>query len=57
MSVRISYSISIKNNCVPMNECFTDPIFRNFSVERKKRMREGVQKRKEKKLRERLVIQ
>ena len=40
-----------------MNECFTDPIFRNFSVERKKRMREGVQKRKEKKLRERLVIQ
>ena len=38
-----------------MNECFTDPIFGNFSVERKKKMREGVQKREEKKLRERLV--
>ena len=41
-------------NCASMNECFTDPIFRNFSVERKKKMREGVRKRKEKKLRERL---
>ena len=30
-----------------MNECFTDPIFGNFSVERKKKTREGVQKRKE----------
>ena len=39
-----------------MNECFIDPIFGNFSVERKKKIREGVQKRKEKKLRERLVI-
>ena len=38
-----------------MNECFTDPIFGNFSVERKKKTREGVWKRKEKKLRERLV--
>ena len=37
-----------------MNECFIDPIFGNFSVERKKKMREGVWKRKEK-LRERLV--
>ena len=54
MSVCTSYSISIQNNCASMNECFTDPIFRNFSVERKKKMREGVQ---EKKLRERLVIQ
>ena len=57
MSVHISYPISIQNNCASMNECFTDLIFRNFSVERKKKMREGVQKRKEKKLRERLVIQ
>ena len=40
-----------------INECFTDPIFRNFSVERKRKIREGVHKRKEEKLRERLVIQ
>ena len=40
-----------------MNEYFTDPIFGNFSVERKKKTREGVHKRKEKKLMERLVIQ
>ena len=40
-----------------MNECFTDPIFRNFSVERKKAVKEGIRKRKEEKLRERLVIQ
>ena len=40
-----------------MSEYFTDPIFGNFSVERKKKMREGVHKRKEKKLREMLVIQ
>ena len=26
-----------------MNECFTDPMFRNFSVERKRQMRAGVQ--------------
>ena len=38
-----------------MNECFTDPIFGSFSVERNKKMREGVWKRKEKKLREGLV--
>ena len=25
-----------------MNECFTDPIFRNFSVERKRLTKEGV---------------
>ena len=55
MSVRISYSILIQKNCASMNECFTDLIFGNFSVERKKRMREGVWKRKEKKLRVRLV--
>ena len=55
MSVCISYSISIQNNCASVNECFTDLIFGNFSVERKKRTREGVWKRKEKKLRERLV--
>ena len=36
-----------------MNDCFTDPIFGNFTVERKKKTR--VWKRKEKKLRERLV--
>ena len=40
-----------------MNESFTDPIFGNFSVERKRAVKEGVRKRKEKKLRERLVIQ
>ena len=38
-----------------MNECFTDPIFGNFSVERKKVVKEGIRKRKEKRLRERLV--
>ena len=40
-----------------MNECFTDPIFGNFSVERKKVVKEGIRKRKEEQLRERLVIQ
>ena len=56
MSVHISYAISIQSNCASMNDCFTDMIFRNFSVERKKKMREGVWKRKKKKkLRERLV--
>ena len=40
-----------------MNECFTNPIFRNFSIERKRQTREGVQKRKEGSLRQRLVIQ
>ena len=40
-----------------MNEFFTDPIFRNFSVERKRKVKEGVTKRKEERLRERLVIQ
>ena len=30
-----------------MNECFTDPIFGNFSVERKRKVKEGVGKRKE----------
>ena len=40
-----------------MNESFIDPIFGNFSAERKREVRQGVQKRKEKKLRERLVIQ
>ena len=40
-----------------MNECFTDPIFGNFSVERKRAVKAGVQSRKEKALRERLVIQ
>ena len=44
MSVHISYSISIQSNCASMNECFTDLIFRNFSVERKKKMREGVRR-------------
>ena len=38
-----------------MNECFTDPIFGNFSVERKRKVSMG--KRQEEKLRERLVIQ
>ena len=51
------YSISIQNNCASMNEHVTDPIFGNFSVERKRQMREGVQKRKEERLRQRLVIQ
>ena len=40
-----------------MNECFTDPIFGNFSVERKTVEKEGARKRKEGRLRERLVIQ
>ena len=40
-----------------MNECFTDPIFGNFSVERKRAVKEGVRKRKEERLRKRLVIQ
>ena len=40
-----------------MNECFTDAIFGNFSVERKRAVKTGVRKRKEEKLRERLVIQ
>ena len=40
-----------------MNECFTDPIFGNFNVERKRAVKEGVRKRKEERLRERLVIQ
>ena len=40
-----------------MNECFTDPIFGNFRVERKKAVKAGVWQRKEKELRERLVIQ
>ena len=40
-----------------MNEYFTDPIFRNFSVERKKAVKEGIRKRKEEWLREMLVIQ
>ena len=40
-----------------MNECFSDPIFGNFSVERKREVMQGAQKREEKRLRERLVIQ
>ena len=40
-----------------MNECFTDPIFGNLRVERKRVVKVGVQRRKEKALRERLVIQ
>ena len=40
-----------------MNECFTEPIFRNFSVEKKRAVKVAVGKRKEKALRERLVIQ
>ena len=35
-----------------MNECFTDLIFGNFSVERKRQRREGVWKRKEESLRQ-----
>ena len=27
-----------------MNECFTDPIFGNFSVERKRKVKEGGEK-------------
>ena len=40
-----------------MNECFTDPIFGNFSVERKRKVKEEVRKRKEEWLWEKLVIQ
>ena len=40
VSVHISYSISIQNNCASINECFTDPIFGNFSVERKRETRQ-----------------
>ena len=53
----IFYFNSVRNNCASMNECFTDPIFGNFSVERKRKVKEGVRKRKEERLRERLVIQ
>ena len=30
-----------------MNECFTDPIFGNFSVERKRAVKAGVRKKEE----------
>ena len=40
-----------------MNECFTDPIFGNFSAEKKRETRRVVQKRTEERLRQRLVIQ
>ena len=40
-----------------MNECFTDPIFGNFRVERKRGVKVGMWRRKEKALREWLVIQ
>ena len=40
-----------------MNECFTDKIFEISEFERKKAVKAGVQQRKEKELRERLVIQ
>ena len=40
-----------------MNECFTDPTYRNFRVERKNAVKAGVRRRKEKVLRDRLVIQ
>ena len=40
-----------------MNECFTDPVFGNFSVEGKRLTKEGARKKKEKVLRDRLVIQ
>ena len=53
----IFYFNSVRNNCASMNECFTDPIFGNFSVERKRKVKEGVRKRKEERLRERLVSQ
>ena len=53
----IFYFNSVQNNCASMNECFTDPIFGNFSVEKKRAVKEGVRKRKEERLRERLVIQ
>ena len=39
-----------------MNDLLT-PIFGNFSVERKRKVKEGVRKRKEERLKERLVIQ
>ena len=35
---------SIQNNCASMNECFTDPIFGNFRVERKRAVKVGVQR-------------
>ena len=60
MSVRTVAHILFQfssNNCASMNECFTDPIFGNFSVERKRKVKQGVRKRKEERLRERLVIQ
>ena len=53
----IFYFNSVRNNCASTNECFTDPIFGNFSVERKRAVKERVRKRKEERLRERLVIQ
>ena len=37
-----------------MNECFTDPIFGNFRVERKRAVKVGVWRRKEKVLREKI---
>ena len=40
-----------------MNECFTEQIFGNFSVEWKRAVKAGVRERKEERLRERLVIQ
>ena len=40
-----------------MNEWFTDPVFGNFSVEKKRETRRVVRKRTEERLRQRLVIQ
>ena len=40
-----------------MNECFTDPIFGNFSVEKKRETRQVVRKRREERLRQRLGFQ
>ena len=40
-----------------MNECFTDPIFKISELKGKKAVKAGVRQRKEKELRERLVIQ
>ena len=37
----IFYFNTVQNNCASMNECFTDPIFGNFSVERKRKVRGG----------------
>ena len=39
-----------------VNKCFTDPVFGNFSGDRIIELRWVVQKRKEERLRERLVI-